>query len=60
MIERSRDLLAEFLAKRRDALKVRKSKALLERFEKAKGRTPASLDEIKTFLAEERLKGERS
>lgn len=57
MIEGSRDLLADFLTKRRNALlKMGKAKALLDRFEKAKGRAPASLDEFKAFLAEERLK----
>jgi hypothetical protein len=54
------DLLDDFLAKRRVALlKVRKAKALLERFKEAKGRAPALVDEIKAFLIEERLKGNR-
>ena len=49
---------ANFLAKRRNALlKARMAKALLERFKKAKGRAPASVDEIKAFLIEERLNG---
>jgi hypothetical protein len=32
-------------------------KAILERFAKAKGRAPASVDEIKAFLIEEQLNG---
>jgi hypothetical protein len=56
MNEGSGDLLADFLAKRRKRL----ADELLERFKKAKGRGPASLDEFAAFLAEERLNGKQS
>jgi hypothetical protein len=52
---------ANFLAKRRNALlKARMAKALLERFKKAKGRAPASAEELYAFLIEERSKGKQS
>jgi hypothetical protein len=55
------DPLADFLAKRRDALiKMRKTMAQLERFKKEKGRAPATLAELQNFLIEERLKGKQS
>jgi hypothetical protein len=54
------DLLDDFLAKRRIALhKVRMARALLIRFKTAKGRAPASAEELRAFLIEERLKGNR-
>jgi hypothetical protein len=60
MIERSSDLLADYLTKRRIALhKVRMPQAHLERFEKAKGRAPVSAAELRAFLFEERLNGKR-
>jgi hypothetical protein len=54
------DLLADFLAKRLGAHRKRAAEALLERFKQAKGRAPASVAELQTFLIEERMKGKQS
>jgi hypothetical protein len=48
--------LGDFLAERRE----RTPEYLFERFEKAKGRAPASVAELYAFLIEEQMKGKQS
>jgi hypothetical protein len=51
------DLLAEFLTKRRAARRKLKASEVLARFKAAKGRAPASMAEMLTFLIKELKKG---
>jgi hypothetical protein len=53
MADESDDLLADFLARRREAHRQRIVAELIERFEKAKGRGSGSVEEIRAFIAEE-------